>query len=178
MKNEGKIFEQCFERSIDTEHNLVKRLNDSPAGMFSSGSIRFAPNNECDYLIYNDELRIILGLELKTTEHTSFTFWRKDFEIAGKKTGFMIRKCQILGLEKWSKYNGVFGFVFNFRNGENNTYFVNIKDFIAYTSSLEKKSVNEKDILEMNPVIIENKKIKTRYKYNIGKFISDIANVA
>jgi len=85
----------------------------------------------------------------------------------------MIKKCQIIGLESWSKHNGVFGFVLNFRENINRTFFVSIKDFITYTSTLSKKSINIDDVFNMNPIEIESKKIRVNYKYNIEEFLKN-----
>lgn len=111
------------------------------------------------------------GLELKSTKNNSLTFWREDFEDKTKKQAFNIRKRQIQGLEKWSKHNGIFGFVINFRSKNNKTFFVNITDFLNYTSSLYKKSINIKDVLEMNPVEIKSELIRTNYHYDIEGFL-------
>ena len=123
--------------------------------------------------MFDDKTRTLYGIELKTTKDNSLTYWRKDFEDKTKKQSFQIRKCQILGLEKWSKHLGVFGFVINFRNKGNRTFFIMIDEFLDYTSTLSKKSINMDDILKMNPIEIENNLIKTNYKYNIEKFLCD-----
>ena len=67
----------------------------------------------------------------------------------------------------------VCGFIFNFRRKDNRTFFVMIDDFIDYTSALSKKSINIDDVLQMNPVEIEYEKKRTRYRYNIEKFIKE-----
>ena len=48
-----------------------------------------------------------------------------------------------------------------------------INDFLDYTSTLDKKSININDILQMNPIEIENKLLRTNYRYNIDKFLKD-----
>jgi penicillin-binding protein-related factor A (putative recombinase) len=101
------------------------------------------------------------------------TFWRKDFETSGVKQSFQIRKCQILGLQRWSEHKGVFGFIFNFRNNDNQTFFVDIKDFIKYTSTLSKKSVNISDIEKMNPIKIHSRLLRTNYRYDIETFLQE-----
>lgn len=164
--NEGKKFEQDFIKSINVDHVLVKRLADNPLAFEGGG--RFSTNNECDYLLFDSETRTLYGLELKTTL-SSLTYWREDYEDETHKN-FNIRKCQIQGLKKWSQYNGVFGFVINFRKAEK-TYFVSIEDFLTYTEKLGKKSVNIEDIRAMNPVEIDNVKKRSRYTYDIEKFI-------
>ena len=172
IKNEGKIFEDSFAGSCPA-YVLVKRLNDNAAGWSGGSNTRFSSNNECDFIMLNDKTRTFYGLELKSTKDKSLTFWRKDFETENKKQAFQIRKCQIQGLEKWSSHLGVFGFVFNFRSSDNETYFVSITDFLEYTNTLEKKSINVEDIKKMNPIKIENNLVRTRYRYDIEKFLQD-----
>lgn len=171
-QNEGKRFENAFVKSIP-DYVLVKRLNDNASAWSGGNNTRFASNNECDYILFDDHTRTFYGLELKTTKEKSLTFWKEDFEDKAKKQHFQIRKCQIIGLQKWSKHFGVFGFVINFRSIDNRTYFVTIDDFLDYTSTLSKKSINIDDILKMNPIEIENKLIRTNYRYNIEKFLND-----
>ena len=170
-QKEGKRFENAFVKSIP-DYVLVKRLNDNASAWSGGTNTRFSSNNECDYILYDDHTRTFYGLELKTTQ-SSLTFWREDFEEEGKKKQFQIRKCQILGLKKWSKHMGVFGFVLNFRNHENRTFFIMIDDFIDYTSTLSKKSINIDDVLNMNPIEIESNLIRTNYHYNIDKFLKE-----
>lgn len=123
--------------------------------------------------MFDDNTRTFYGLELKTTKDKSLTFWREDFEDKTKKQTFMIRKCQILGLKKWSEHFGVFGFVINFRSINNRTFFVMIEDFLDYTSTLSKKSINIDDVLNMNPIEIKNNIIRTNYHYDIQQFLKE-----
>ena len=155
------------------DYVLVKRLNDNASAWSGGNNTRFTSNNECDYILFNDLTRTFYGLELKTTKEKSLTYWKEDFEDKNKKQSFQIRKCQIQGLQKWSKHLGVFGFVINFRNINNRTFFIMIDDFLNYTSTLSKKSINIDDVLKMNPIEIENKLIKTNYRYNMEKFLCE-----
>ena len=142
-KNEGKIFEESFVSSVDKSHILVKRLNDNAASWSGGNASRFASKNECDFILYEMNERIFMGLELKSTKN-SLTFWREDFEIKGVKQSFNIKKNQILGLSKWSEYNGtICGLVVNFREFNNKTFFIEIKDFLKYTDKLNKKSISD-----------------------------------
>lgn len=176
MKNEGKIFEQSFENSIDKEYVLVKRFNDNAASFGCGSNTRFTSTNECDYELFDTKSRTLYFLELKTTLG-SLTYWKEEFDDKTKKTSFQIKKNQIIGLSKFSKYNNtVCGFLINFRDTDtNNTYFIRIDDFLIYTNSINKKSINEKDVQNMNPIIIECKKMRTRYRYDIDKFIKETA---
>lgn len=171
-KNEGKRFEDAFVKSIP-DYVLVKRLNDNASSWSGGTNTRFASKNECDYMLSNDHTRTLYGLELKSTKSDSLTFWREDFEDKKKKQTFQIRKCQIQGLEKWSKHIGVFGFIINFRENGNETYFINIGSFLEYTSTLSKKSINRDDILKMNPIEIGSTLMRTNYRYDVEKFLEE-----
>ena len=78
-KNEGKRFEDAFVKSIP-DYVLVKRLNDNASSWSGGTNTRFASKNECDYILFNDHTKTFYGLEMKSTKHSSLTFWRKDFE--------------------------------------------------------------------------------------------------
>lgn len=166
-KNEGKRFESAISNSFP-EHVLVKRLNDNAAGWSGGANTRFSSTNEVDFICFDSNKRVFYAFELKSTQGTSLSFWREDFESKGKKQTFMIKKNQILGMQKWSKFPCVIcGFIFNFRNGDNSTYFVSIENFTEYTVGLEKKSVNLNDVMAMGAIEIESKLLRTNYSYDI-----------
>ena len=83
-KNEGKRFEDAFIKSVPG-YVLVKRLNDNASSWSGGTNTRFASKNECDYILFNDHTRTFYGLEMKSTKHSSLTFWREDFEDKSKK---------------------------------------------------------------------------------------------
>ena len=170
-RNPGKIFESDFIRSVP-DYCWHKRLNDNAASWGKGDNTRFTSTNECDFLLFDCNTRTLNALELKTTSG-SLTYWREDFETDGKKNKFQIKQNQILGLQKWSKYFMNCGLVLNFRNKSNHTYFVAIEDFIEYTSYLNKKSINENDVLEMNPIKIENKLLRIHYSYDLDRFLRE-----
>lgn len=170
-KNPGKNFEDYFIKSVPA-HCWHKRLNDNAASWSNGTNSRFTSTNECDFILFNCKTKTLYALELKTTIN-SLTFWRKDFEEDGKKKNFNIKKNQILGLKKWSKHWMNCGFVMNFRNKDNRTFFVDIIDFLNYTDKLDKKSINMNDVLQMNPIEIENKLMRTNYKYDLEKFLDE-----
>lgn len=170
-KSTGKIFENAFIKSVP-DYCWHKRLNDNAASWGNGTQTRFTSTNECDFLLFDCNTRTLSALELKTTS-SSLTFWRKDFEKDGKKNSYQIKKNQILGLQKWSKYLMNCGFVINFRNKDNRTFFVLIDEFLDYTSTLDKKSINIEDVLKMNPIEIENTLMRTNYKCDIDKFLKN-----
>ena len=172
IRNQGKIFEDDFVKSVP-EYCWHKRLNDNAASWGNGTNTRFASTNECDFLLFNDSSRTLYALELKSTQ-SSLTFWRKDFEEKdGKKKSYNIKRNQIQGLQKWSSHLMNCGFIFNFRQHSNRTFFVMIDEFLDYTNDLDKKSININDVLQMNPIEIENEIMRTHYKYNLEKFLKE-----
>lgn len=166
--NVGKTFENDFSSSVNKECILTKRLNDNASSWSGGNNTRFTSTNECDYIFFNSVTQKLFFLELKTTK-SSITFWNERFE----KGNFQIKKNQILGLEKFSKYKNVYcGFIFNFRNKENHTYYVEINDFNKYIKSINKKSINENDVLNMNHTVIPNEIKKVHYKYLLDDFFN------
>lgn len=172
-QNEGKRFENSFIKSVP-DYCWHKRLNDNAASWGNGTQTRFTSTNECDFLLFDCNTRTLSALELKTTS-SSLTYWREDFENDGNKHSFQIKRNQILGLQKWSKYLINCGFILNFRNKQNRTFFVSIDAFLDYTSTLNKKSINMDDVLKMNPVEIESKLMRTNFKYNIDNFLKRIS---
>ena len=170
-KSVGKVFEDSFIKSVP-DYCWHKRLNDNAASWNNGEKTRFTSTNECDFLLFDCNTRTLSALELKTTSG-SLTYWREDFEKKEKKKNYQIKKNQVLGLMEWSKYLMNCGFIFNFRNKGNRTFFVMIDDFLDYTSILDKKSINMNDVLQMNPIEIENTLLRTNYRYNIDKFLKD-----
>lgn len=103
------------------------------------------------------------------------TYWREDFSNDNIKRKYQIKKNQILGLQNWSKnHDIVCGFILNFRHKGNRTFFVHINNFLKYTSTLSKKSINIQDVEQMNPIEISNIKKRTHYRYNIENFLKTI----
>ena len=86
----------------------------------------------------------------------------------------MIRQNQINGLLEANKHNLVAGLIINFRNENNDTFFITIDEFIDMTSSLNKKSFNIKDLESIGVIRIESTKKRTRYTYNISDLIIKI----
>lgn len=166
--NPGKIFEDDFQKSVP-KTCWVKRLNDNTAAWNNTGSTRFSSTNECDFLLKDDITQKMFALELKSSK-SSLTFWRSDFK--GKQ--FQIKKNQILGLQAFNQHTIICGFLFNFRNENNDTYFVDIEDFLDYTSKLNKKSINIHDVQKMSPIRIKSIKLRVHYRYDICSFIEEV----
>lgn len=149
-------------------------MNDNAASWGNGTNTRFASTNECDFLLFDCNSKTLSAVELKSTSGT-LTYWRKDFEKDSKQS-FNIKKNQVLGLFNWwSKYDVNCGFVINFRNKDNRTFYVMIDEFMEYTKYLDKKSINIDDVLKMNPIEIENKLLKVNYRYNLDKLLREIS---
>lgn len=171
--NEGKKFELAFKNSVP-ENVYYFRIPD-PAESFSSikTGLRFTIQNPCDIFLYNPDIKTMYALELKSTQNTSISYWREDFEDKSKKQTFMIRKNQIQGLQKINRFSIVSGFIYNFRY-TNHTYFQSISDFLEMTKDSTKKSFNEADVFKNKGVRIDQQLMRSNYKYDVEKFMSEI----
>lgn len=171
--NEGKKFENAFRNSVPK--NVYYFKVPDPAESFSSikTGLRFTIQNPCDVFMFNPKTKTMYALELKSTKNTSISFWREDYEDETKKQTFMVRKNQILGLQKINNYQIVSGFIFNFRY-TNHTYYQSIDDFLFMTNSLDKKSFNEADVVKNKGVLIEQKLMRSNYKYDVENFLDNI----
>ena len=99
-------------------------------------------------------------LELKSTQSSSIGL-------------NMIRDNQIKSLQEASKHNLVAGFICNFRNENNDTFFIEICDFIEMMENINKKSFNISDLKNNNAIQIDSKKKRTRYTYDIQNFVNE-----
>jgi recombination protein U len=158
--NIGKVFEQEFKEST-SENVYFLRLKDTymQNNQFGKG----ASSNPCDNIMYKYPNMFLI--ELKSTKGTSFSFSEK-----------IIKKNQILQLHKAKTYDGIVaGFIFNFRRYEK-TYFVDINKFIEFKDTCGKKSINEKDCQSIG-LLIEQELKRTKYKYNVEKFVNEVASM-
>ena len=86
----------------------------------------------------------------------------------------MIRSNQIKGLQEASKHNLVAGILVNFRNENNDTFFILIDEFIDMMNSINKKSFNINDLESIGATRVESTKKRTRYTYNIEKLVGEL----
>ena len=142
------------------------RPPDSAGSFGSNSNLRFSAKSPRDCFIFNG--KVLYTLELKSVGTTSISFERT------KEDKGVIHKHQIDNLEKFSTYeNVVSGLILDFRLS-NKTYFCMIEEFINMINILDKKSFNEKDLFEYcNPIIIDKKKMKVNYRYNIPLFFKE-----
>lgn len=180
MKNEGKIFEQSFQESLEKEGLYVFRVKDSPSsfGGQTQSVVRFTLNNPYDFIMYH--YPYYYALELKSTKSNalSFNIWdKKDTNYV--KTA-MIKKHQIEGLSNADKHKGIIaGFVINFRNDNHNekvkeqeTYFLSIANFNNFVHGTNKKSINKNDVISYGGLLIEQEIKKVKYNYKVKDWLN------
>ena len=159
-QNEGKKFEQDIKESIPDDCWFY-RLRDNTSSFAGSKNTRFTSSNICDYLLLDDRTRTLFLIECKSTKSTSMSL-------------SMIRNNQIDGLKKASKHHLVAGLLVNFRNYNNDTFFILIDEYLDMLESLNKKSFNVKDLENIGATRIESEKKRVRYKYDIRKMINEL----
>ena len=165
-KNIGKVFEQNFKNSCP-EDVLIYRPPDAAQSFDMSSKLRFSQHSPCDFMIFSGDRNTFWTLELKTFEGSC------SFERTKEDKG-IIHHYQVESLKKFSTYKNVCsGFVLDFRK-TGNTYFLMIDEWDGLINSLSKKSFNESDLLKYcNPILINKKKLKVNYRYDINKFLND-----
>ena len=167
MINEGKKFEQDFKSSINEQEVYCLRIQDNASGFGTNSNIRFTMKPPYDFLLFYEYN--LYAIELKSTKINSISFEKEK-----KDKGKMIHFHQIEELKKVSKYpNAHGGFLCNFRN-TNNTWYIDIKDFIRFVNSTDKKSINEKDIEMFNGILLYSEQKRIRFSYDIKSLLDTL----
>lgn len=169
--NPGKRFENNWKNSVP-EDVLYYRLKDSAQAFDTqnkrTSKLRFSLTNPCDCFMFKSPF--LYALELKHTSSTSMSFERDKSE-----KNKMIHYHQIKGLAEFDRYeNTICGFLLNFHHKKDDTetlYFQYIKDFNIMISEILKKSLNEKDLMNYNAMIVPSRKMRTNYKYDVNSFM-------
>ena len=166
--NSGKVFEEALKKSVDEKSMYYYRLKD-PASSFGqdSSKTRFSLSNEYDcFIFYKSHL---FTLELKSSEQSSISIQREKTEKSKS-----IKLNQIEGLKRSAKYGNVkSGFMLDFRTTKN-TYFLSIDEFMRFLTESDKKSINEKDVIEYNGVVVESRLLQVNYRYNLVKLFDSL----
>ena len=110
LKMKEKKFEADLKSSIPDTCWLY-RLRDNASSFANGTNTRFTSSNICDYILYDDITKTLYLIECKSTKGTSIPL-------------SMIRDNQIKGLKEAGKHKLVSGFLINFRNEKNDTYFI------------------------------------------------------
>ncbi len=193
-KNVGKQFEENFKKSIDSSLIYDYRLKDAGSNIGGgSEHMRFTITNDYDMFLF---LKYLFPMELKSSGIDAFSFgnvmptteeWKgksdgglnveEKKEIKSIWKGKTIKLNQVVGLRKASVYNGVYaGFLFNFRKKDNETYWLNIEDFLRFHKDTNKVSINKKDVIEYGGIKTNQTLKRIHYKYNVIQLLCDITN--
>lgn len=171
VKNSGKIFEQQFKASVP-DYCLLHRLKDSAQAFNQSNLTSYTWNNPCDFFMFDSIAHILYCLELKSTKYKFMSFDDINSDTLQNKNRKMIHKHQILSLLKYAEYENVLaGFLFNFRDEENNmerTYYQNIIDFQDMCKNIGKASFNEMDLILHKAIKINGRKKRINYVWDIN----------
>lgn len=111
--------------------------------------------------MHDDETRTLFLIECKSTKGTSIPLT-------------MLRQNQIDGLKEASKHMLVAGMLLNFRNENNDTFFLLIDEYLDMMEFLNKKSFNIKDLESIGATRIKSEKKRTRYKYDVQSMINEL----
>ena len=165
-KNIGKIFEHNFKTSCP-DWLLTYKPPDAAQSFNMNNKLRFSQHSPCDYMLFNGNSGKMYALELKTFEGSC------SFERTKAEKG-SIHYHQIESLKKFATFpNVISGLILDFRKS-GTTYFLSIDEFCRMIQKIPKKSFNENDMFEWcHPVIIQKKKLKVNYRYDIEKFLKD-----
>jgi penicillin-binding protein-related factor A (putative recombinase) len=119
------------------------------------------PKNPYDIVIFKSPIYIIA--ELKSGKQKSFSLDEK-----------IIKTHQIKNLNKYKDYKNTFcGFIFNFANYDNQTFFLHINDFNNYVLNSTQKSL-PLVYCQKHGIEIKNTIKKVKFKYDIDKLFEDI----
>lgn len=167
MQNVGKRFETDIKKSVPS-NIFYYRPPDSAQSFGSNTNLRFSAKSPCDCFLFDGSKNTLWALELKSVGTSSISFERT------KEDKGVIHKHQIDNLTKFATYSHVIsGFLLDFRLS-GITYFVDIDEFVGMINQIDKKSFNEKNLHEYcNPTIINKKKLKVNYRYDIEKFLEE-----
>ena len=159
-QNAGKLFESDIKSSIP-DGCWLYRLRDNASSFAGGVNTRFTSSNICDYILFDDNTKTLFLIECKSTKGTSVPLT-------------MIRDNQKKGLVEAGQHRLVAGLLVNFRNEYNDTFFIAIDDYMDMTESIGKKSFNIKDLMENGAVRVDCDKKRSRWRYNIEKFIKEM----
>ncbi len=175
MAGEGKRFERLFKESATKQGILCVRFNDSDMSYNPNKELRsrFTAHNPADFFIY--KYPYIFFLEMKSTRYKSMSFEREEDDNG------MIHLTQIRSLSNIILYEPVrAGFVFNFRIEDDyepyseETFYMSIQNFNTFYCSTDKKSINKKDILSNGGFLVDAKKKRKLYDYDVNMMLLEI----
>jgi penicillin-binding protein-related factor A (putative recombinase) len=172
VANEGKIFEHSIKQSAEEQHIWFLRIKDVNLPMSIRSKVKLPQNQYDSVAFYKGHL---FPLEFKSTKAKSFSLSNK-----------IIKENQIINLQKAAQFDDVIpGFIFNFREPNNLSYFVHINNFIIYTQiaqgkmeSIYSSKVNQSSIpigvIKEVGIPIRQAIKRTNYRYYINQLFDEL----
>lgn len=161
MKNQGKIFEQNFRKSIPINDKIYYyRLKDTASSYYGGNdNLRFSQNNIADAIMFyvGSMFSYLFILEFKSHKGKSLPLT-------------CIRKNQLEEMSEASKKIGVRPILVVFFSDIEKCYALDIEDVNNFTNSCDRKSIPI-EFFDNNATEIETIKLRTNYKYNIEKWL-------
>ena len=161
MKNQGKIFEENFRKSLDLKNSdlFYYRFKDSPASFGNSKNdfVRFTNNNICDNMIfYKGNLFLC---ELKSHKGKSLPFscirdnqYKQMLEVVNKKN--------------------VFPMLIIFFSDIEECYAIKMTDINEFKDNSKSKSIPLL-FARQKGLKIDCRKLQTNYRYNVIDFLEN-----
>lgn len=159
-QNAGKMFESDIKASIP-DRCWMYRLRDNASSFAGGANTRFTSSNICDYILFDDITKTLFLIECKSTKGTSIPL-------------SMIRDNQKKGLVEASRHCLVAGLLLNFRNENNDTFFIIIHNYLDMIERIGKKSFNIKDLMDYGAIRVDCEKKRSRWRYNIEEFVKEM----
>jgi penicillin-binding protein-related factor A (putative recombinase) len=172
MSKEGKVFEESVEQSCKDQKIFYNRIKDTFVPPDLRNRVRVSKNNYDCFMFYKGYL---FPVEFKSTKTKSVSFSES-----------IIKKHQIAALSEANAFDGIIpGFIFNFRENDNRTFFVHIDDFLLYKKCAEeglpntyKSKINKSSIpfaiCEEIGTEIKNVKKKVKFRYYINYLLDEL----
>lgn len=171
-KNPGKEFEESLKQSADEQGVFFYRIKDVNP-MFLKPNAKVGKN---DYDSFAYKYPNLFPIELKSSGQRSISFDEK-----------IIKSHQVKALHNAVQYDGLIaGFIFNFREYDNFTAFVHIRDFLEikelsqkqisehrFKSKLNKSSIGL-DVVKEVGIEIKNVKKKVRHRYYVSQLLDEL----
>lgn len=165
MKNQGKVFEENFRKSIPKTPNVFYyRLRDTASSYYGGNkNLRFSQSNIADAFLlhtnYEFNITHLLILELKRHKGKSLPF-------------SAIRENQLKEMFEASSYRKILSFLIVFFSDIEKCFALDIQKVVALKQGGERKSI-PLEFFEKEGIEIEVTKLRTNYRYNIEKWLNE-----
>ena len=159
-KNEGKKFEEDFEKSCPGGWQIIRLKDSSASWSHQDGVSRFTPKNMCDFIMFTG--RTLYAFELKSFLGKSMGYKLLNDE-KEQKLGKMVMFHQNLPANSEAYY------VLNFRE-INETYAIKAPVVMRLKHTMERKSISLDQAREYG-ILIKQELKRVRYRYDLSVFI-------